>query len=152
MLQRCSPGLLARLRSCSVTLFAGIYSRENQSNRRKNYRHLFRQLAAISAFRFVSGPVTIDAREHLQEERRVETEKLKAAAADRGDFSELLELADKENTELRRQTENLREENASLKASLELAQENFHAIRQTQADEEIVTVGVALEEPGIEPQ
>ena len=68
---------------------------------------LFRKLAAISAFRFVTGPVTTDAREHLQEERRRETEELRAAAADRNDFGALLELADRKNAELRKQNDHL---------------------------------------------
>jgi len=113
---------------------------------------LFRQLAAISAFRYVTGPVTTDAREHLQEERRKEIEELKAAAADRGDLDQLLELADKENSELRLQNDHLREQNESLKASLDLAQENFRAIRQSQGEAQIAAVETASEEPGVEPQ
>ena len=113
---------------------------------------LFGQLAKISAFRYVTGPVTIDAREHLQEERRRETEELKAAAADRGDLNELLELAVKENAELLDQNGQLREQSESLRASLELAQENFRAICQSQGEAETAVGEIAPEEPGSEPQ
>jgi len=44
--------------------------------------NLFRQLAGLSAFRYVTGPVTTNAREHLQEERSREMEELRAAAKD----------------------------------------------------------------------
>jgi hypothetical protein len=113
---------------------------------------LFGQLAKISAFRYVTGPVTTDAREHLQENRRLEMEELKAAAADRGDLDELLELAVKENTELLGQNGELREQNESLKASLQLAQENFRAICQSQGEDEISGTEIAAEEPGSNPQ
>ena len=109
---------------------------------------LFRQMAAISAFRYVTGPVTTDAKEHLQEERRREIEALKAAASERGDDRELLELADKENEELRKQNDHLLEENKALKGSLELAQENFRAIGQSLAEAE--PLEVAAQEPGSE--
>ncbi len=109
---------------------------------------LFRQLAAISAFRYVTGPVTTDAKEQLQDERRRETEELKAAATDRGDFNELLELVDKENADLRKENEHLQQENESLRASLELARENFRAIRESQGEAEITNVEAASDESG----
>ena len=112
---------------------------------------LFRQFAGISAFRYVTGPVTTDAREHLQEERRSETEGLKAAAAS-GDLSQLLELADKEYSDLRKQNDDLIEANASLKSRLELARENFRAIRQTQGEAEIADAESAPGESEADPQ
>jgi hypothetical protein len=113
---------------------------------------LFRQLATISAFRYVTGPVTRDAREHLQEERNRETAELKAAAAERGDLNELLDLAVKENDELRSRNDQLREQSEGLRAGLQLAQENFRAIRQSQAEAEAASVETASDEPGADPQ
>jgi hypothetical protein len=92
---------------------------------------LFRQFAGISAFRFVRGPVTTDAIEQLQAERAAETEKLKNAAKEKGDLSELLDLASQENDELLNRNDSLRTEIISLKASLELAHENFRVISQS---------------------
>lgn len=94
---------------------------------------LFRQFAGISAFRYVRGPVTTDAIEHLQRERAKETERLKAAAKESGDWSELLDLASQENEELRKDKRRLTEEVSTLKASLDLAHENFRAISLGQA-------------------
>ena len=87
--------------------------------------------AGISAFRYVRGPVTTDAIEYLQAERARETETLKADAKERGDLSELLDLASQENEELLKRNGALREENALLNANLALAHENFRAISQT---------------------
>jgi hypothetical protein len=113
---------------------------------------LFRQLAAISAFRYVTGPVTTDAREHLQDEKYRHIEELRAAAEDRGDYRELLELSDKENAELHKDNRDLREENASLKSSLELAQENFRAINQSHQEVETRGLEASSEEPETEPR
>jgi hypothetical protein len=41
---------------------------------------IFRQLTAISAFRFVAGPVTVDALDSLSEEKRRELESVRKAA------------------------------------------------------------------------
>jgi hypothetical protein len=92
---------------------------------------LFRQMAGLSAFRYVTGPVTTDAVDHLQEERRCEAEALRSAAKDRGDLEQLLVLADKENADLQKHNEYLRIENNSLKTNLTLAQENFRIIGQS---------------------
>lgn len=113
---------------------------------------LFRQMAAISAFRYVTGPVTTDARERLQEEHQQETEKLKAAASDRGDLSALLDIADKENADLRRQNKELSESNESLKASLDVAHQNFRAIRQTQTEADIGGAEIVSEASSEEPR
>jgi len=91
--------------------------------------NLFRQFASISAFRFARGPVTTDAWEHLFEKRRRETEELKAAASERGDLDQLLELADIENRDIKKKNDQLQDEVRSLQARLELAQDNFRAIQ-----------------------
>jgi hypothetical protein len=93
---------------------------------------IFQLFASISGFRYVRGPVTTDAVEHLQAYRNREMEKLRAAASERGDLNELLDLAIQENEDFRKQNTQLRDENSSLKTSLNLAQENFRAISVTQ--------------------
>jgi len=111
------------------TPFSPIYLPEkiNQLNGKLGDM-LFRQLAGISAFRYTTGPVITDALEMLDIERRSELEEIKTAARDRGDLDELLALADQENAQLSEQNRRLQTENESLKASLELAQENFRAM------------------------
>ena len=94
--------------------------------------------AGISAFRYVRGPVTTDAIEYLHAERARETETLKADAKERGDLSELLDLASQDNEELLKRNDALREENALLNANLALAHENFRAISQTLEVSELV--------------
>ena len=93
---------------------------------------IFRQLAAISAFRFAPGPVTVDALDFLAERQRSELEQIRKAAQDRGDYEQLLEVSDRENAELRRIAELLRDENTDLRSKLQLSQENLAAIWQTQ--------------------
>ena len=62
---------------------------------------IFKQLAAISAFRFLPGPVAVDALDFLQEEKRLEAERMRILARDSNDYSQLLDLSDKENVRLR---------------------------------------------------
>jgi hypothetical protein len=93
---------------------------------------IFKQFASISAFRYVRGPITTDAIEHLQTQRNRELERLKAAANERGDLNELLDLAIQENVEIQKENAQIRDENGSLKASLRLAHENFRAISVSQ--------------------
>ena len=113
---------------------------------------LFQQIAAISAFRYVTGPITTDSIEQLQLERHRELDQLKAAAADRGDLNELLNLASSENSELLERNNRLRQENDLLKASLELAIENFRAMHQSQGEAEAAASEAAPEEIGEEPK
>lgn len=95
---------------------------------------IFNQLAAISAFRFVPGPVAIDAINFLQNQKAIELESIKAAAQERGDYAELLSVADEENALLREKLNRLQEENADGKARLQLSQENLRAVWQAHED------------------
>lgn len=114
---------------------------------------LFRQLSAISAFRYVTGPVTTDAWESLQEQKHRELDAMRRAAKERGDYQELFNLACQENTELRKGFDKLREENESLRASLQLAQQNFRAICEAQGTMEApLPPEAAEEEAEAEPQ
>jgi len=112
---------------------------------------IFRQLAAISAFRFVPGPVAIDALDSLQEQRRKELEALKKSAQDRGDFAELFDMSAKENKELQKSVDQLKEENSDLKAKLQLSQENMRAIWEAQEDTEGIATSGAVSEEEPEP-
>jgi hypothetical protein len=98
---------------------------------------LFRQLAGISAFRYATGPVITDSVEFLDIERRSELDEVKAAARDRGDLEQLLALADQENAQLSEQNRRFQQENESLKANLDLAQENFRAMSHAAAKAEV---------------
>lgn len=75
---------------------------------------IFRQLAAISAFRFVPGPVMVDALDFLGEQKRTELESIKKAAQERGDYEQFVQMWEKENEELKKSVGQLREENADL--------------------------------------
>lgn len=106
---------------------------------------LFRWLSSISALRYATGPITTDALEYLQDENRRDADALRLAAADRGDYGQLLEIADKENADLKKYNSDLREENASLRSNLQLARENFRAIGQIQAGSESPDEKILLE-------
>jgi len=114
--------------------------------------NLFRQLSAISTFRYVPGPVAADATEFLQDQQRNELERIRNAAQERGDFEELLGVADKEISALRTQVESARQENETLRASLQLSKENLQAIWRSQEDcRGITTVEAAPEDTEFEP-
>lgn len=92
----------------------------------------FKQLAAISAFRFLPGPVAVDAVDFLQEEKRLEMERMRVLARDSNDYSQLLDLSDKENDRLRESVQRLSKENEDLRAGLQLSQDNVRVIWQAQ--------------------
>jgi hypothetical protein len=98
--------------------------------------NIFRQLAAISAFRFLPGPVTVDALESLQTERANELDLLKKAAHDSNDYGQLLELSDEENRQLRDKAQQLEKDNEDLRTRLQLSQENLKSIWQAQEPED----------------
>lgn len=107
---------------------------------------IFRQLAAISAFRFVPGPVAVDALDYPHEQKRTEFELLKRSAQDRGDFAELFEMSAKENTELQKSVGQLKEDNLDLKARLQLSQENMRAIWEAEEDTQAIATSGAVRE------
>lgn len=115
---------------------------------------LFRQLAGISAFRHATGPVITDAVELLDTEHRSELEEVKTAARDRGDLSELLSLADQENAQLSEHNRWLQQQNESLKASLDVANENFRAMSYPvgAAEEQADSLEISQEEHETEPR
>lgn len=114
--------------------------------------NLFRQLSAISTFRYVPGPVAVDAADFLQDQQQKELDRIRKAAQERGDYSELLDLADKEISTLQKQFQETRQENENLRASLQLSQENLHAVWQTQEDRrEAAATEVVPEEAEFEP-
>ena len=109
---------------------------------------IFNQLAAISAFRFVLGPVALDALDFLGEEKTKELESLKKAAQERGDYAQFVEMMEKENAEIKENLHQLQEDNADLRARLQLSQDNFRAICRAQDFDEIgIAEPVAQEEP-----
>ena len=107
---------------------------------------IFRQLAAISAFRFVSGPVAVDALNFLEEQKRKELESIKTAAQERGDYEQLTQMAEEENAELKEKLRQLQEENADLRVGLQLSQDNLRAMWRVQEVEEVGTAESAPEE------
>jgi hypothetical protein len=113
---------------------------------------LFRQLSAISTFRYVPGPVATDATEYLHEQQRKEMEEIRRAAQERGDYAELLDLADRETAALKKQVADARQENESLRASLQLSQENLQSVWRAQEDRRVAApVELAPEEEEFEP-
>jgi hypothetical protein len=106
---------------------------------------IFRQLAAISAFRFVPGPVMVDALDFLGEQKRTELESIKKAAQERGDYEQFVQMWEKENEELKKSVGLLKDENADLRAGLRLSQENLRAIWHAQ--EEVEGIGTAEPAP-----
>ncbi len=113
---------------------------------------LFRYLSAISTFRYVPGPVSADAVDFLKEEQKKELDRIRSAAQERGDYKELLEMADTEISALQKETQEARQEIQNLRASLELSQENLRAIWRTQEDRRGPTaVEAAPEEADFEP-
>jgi hypothetical protein len=113
---------------------------------------VFRQLAAISAFRFVPGPVAVDASDLLQEQRKKEIESIRKSAQDRGDFAELFDMSAKENQELQKSIDQLKEENSDLSARLQLSQENMKAIWGAQEDDQGIASSGAASEKEFEPE
>jgi chromosome segregation ATPase len=108
---------------------------------------IFRQLAAISAFRFVPGPIAVDALDFLGEQKRKELESMKRAAQELGDYEQFVQMWEKENAELKKNLGQLKEENAELRAGLQLSQENLGAMWRAQEEiEGIGTAEVATEE------
>jgi len=107
---------------------------------------LFRQFSAISTFRFVPGPVAVDAVDFLESQKRQELEKIKAAAQERGDYEELLQIADNENSDLRNQLKAQRLDNDNLRASLQLSQENLRAVWRTNEDRRDIASAETLPE------
>jgi hypothetical protein len=95
---------------------------------------LFRQFSAISTFRFVHGPVAVDALEALATQKQSEIERIRAVAQESGDYEELLKVADQENSILRSQLNAEHMDNDSLRSSLRLSQENMQAVWQTHED------------------
>lgn len=113
---------------------------------------LFRQFSAISTFRFVPGPVAIDAVEFLESQKQKELEKIRTAAQERGDYEELLQVADDENSGLSIQLKAARLENDNLRANLQLSQENLRAVWRTNEDRrDIVSTETLPEETEVEP-
>jgi hypothetical protein len=106
---------------------------------------IFRQLAAISAFRFVQGPVAVDALDFLGEQKRQELESLKKAAQERGDYEQFLQMWENENAVIKEQLRQLQEENADLRTGLQLTQENFREMWRAQ---EVEGIGTAEPVPG----
>jgi len=106
---------------------------------------IFRQLAAISAFRFVPGPVTVDALDFLGEQKRKELESIKKAAQERGDYEQFVQMWEKENAQLKKNLVQLKEENADLRAGLQLSQDNLRAMWRAQ--EEVEGIGIAEPAP-----
>lgn len=89
---------------------------------------IFRQLAAISAFRFVPGPITVDALNFLRERKMREMESIRKKAQDRGDYEDLLRLSDQENSHLREENEGLWKANADLRARAGALEANWSAM------------------------
>lgn len=102
---------------------------------------IFRQLAAISAFRFVPGPVAVDALDFLGEQKRRDLESIKKAAQERGDYEQFVQMWERENAELKEKLGRLKEENTDLRAGLQLSQDNFRAMWRDQ--EEVEGIGTA---------
>jgi hypothetical protein len=102
---------------------------------------IFRQLAAISAFRFVPGPVAVDANDFLGEQKRKDLESIKKAARERGDYEQFVQMWEKENAELKEKLDQLKEENMDLRAGLQISQDNFRAMWREQ--EEVEGIGTA---------
>jgi hypothetical protein len=112
---------------------------------------IFRQLAAISAFRFVPGPVAVDALDFLGEQKRKELESIKKAAQERGDYEQFVKMWEAENVELKEKLRQSEEENADLRAGLQLSHDNLRAIWRAQ---EVEGIGTAepLPEEEVEPE
>lgn len=98
---------------------------------------IFGQLAAISAFRFVPGPIAVDAADFLAEQKRKDLESIKKAAQERGDYEEFVQIWEKENTELKEQRRQLQEENVDLRARLQVSQDNIRAMWRAHEVDEI---------------
>jgi hypothetical protein len=107
---------------------------------------IFRQLTAISAFRFVPGPVTVDALDFLSEQKRKELESIRRAAQERGDYEQFAQMFEKENGELKEKLSQLQVETSDLRTRLELSQDNLRAIWRTQEIDVIGAVEPLLEE------
>jgi hypothetical protein len=107
---------------------------------------IFGQLAAISAIRFVPGPIAVDAVDFLAEQKRKELESIKKAAQERGDYEEFVQMWEKENAELKQQLRQLQEENVDLRAGLQVSQDNIRAMWRAQEGEEIGTAEPVPEE------
>jgi len=107
---------------------------------------IFRQLAAMSAFRFVPGPVAVDALDFLGEQKRKELESIMKAAQERGDYEQFVQMWEKENAELKEKLRQLQEENADLRAGLQLSQDNLRAMWRAQDVEGIGTAEPVPEE------
>jgi hypothetical protein len=111
---------------------------------------IFRQLAAISAFRFVPGPIAVDARDFLEEQKITELESIKKAAQERGDYEQFVQMWEKENAELRKTLGQLKDENADLRAGLQLSQDNLRAVWHAQEEVEGIETGEPAPEEGPE--
>jgi hypothetical protein len=107
---------------------------------------VFRQLAAISAFRFVPGPVAIDALDYLADRKSKELESIKKAAQERGDYEQFVQMWENENAELKKKVGQLQEENADLRAGLQLSQDNLRAMWRAQDVEGIGSAEPVAEE------
>jgi len=113
---------------------------------------IFGQLAAISAFRFLPGPVAVDALEFLHDEAKREMDAMKEAARNSNDYGQLLDLSEVEMKQLRGNLERLTKENDDLKAGLQLSQENLKTMWQAQEQngETATEVLPAAEDPDVE--
>jgi hypothetical protein len=112
---------------------------------------IFRQLAGISAFRFVPGPVAVDALTFLGEQKTKELESIKRAAQERGDYEQFVQMSEEENTQLKQKVVQLEAENADLRAGLEISQDNLRAMWRMQESEEVRTAGPVSQEE-VEPE
>lgn len=113
---------------------------------------LFRQFSAISTFRFVPGPVSIDAGEFLESQRQAELDRIRTAAQQSGDYEQLMQIAENENFGLQSQLKAARQENDQLRASLQMSQDNLRAVWRTGEDRPVIlSTETTPEDTEIEP-
>jgi hypothetical protein len=112
---------------------------------------IFRQLAAISAFRFVPGPVAVDALAFLSERKMAELDSLKRAAQERGDYEQFVKMWEEENAQLKDKLRQFEEENSDLRGRLQTSQDNIRAMWRAEEVEEGGTAGLEPEEE-VEPE
>lgn len=98
-------------------------------------RQLFRQFAAISAFRFTEGEITSAARAAIEKHRRAHFEELLARSKQKGlesDDQELLELALAENKRLEDRNRETEKRNEQLEADLATYKLNLEEVLRVQ--------------------
>ncbi|MGA2897853.1 MAG: hypothetical protein ABSE27_09685 [Acidobacteriaceae bacterium] len=113
-----------------------ILPHEIRTEKSGNIRaQLFKQLSQISALRFIDGPITIDALEAIDLERKEKIRLEKEAARVAGNTDELIAIAEEEvrelrqsNDRLKKESDQLRLEKSLLAADLRTTQDNFRAV------------------------